>query len=62
MARDPQIQHDENDLRQGLAAAERGERLDDRSALREELVFLGLLRDGDEDGLLLTPEGRRFLR
>jgi hypothetical protein len=62
MARDPAIQHDESDLREGLAAAEAGEMLDDRAALREELVFLGLLRVGDADGLHLTPEGRRFLR
>ena len=62
MARDPSIQHDENALREGLSAAQQGADLHDREPLREELVFLGLLRVADEDQLLLTPEGRRFLR
>ena len=61
MARDPAIQHSEAELRDGLAAAAEGAELDDRAALREELVFLGLMRIDDTDGPLLTPDGRRFL-
>ena len=61
MARDPSVQHSERELHAGLEAVAAGEALDDRAALREELVFLGLLRIDDAEGLLLTPDGRRFL-
>jgi hypothetical protein len=62
MARDPAIQHDDNELRAGLARAEDAGALDDEP-LRAELVHLGLLRfDEAANQLVLTPEGRRFLR
>lgn len=61
MARDPAVQHSERELRAGLEAVASGGSLDDRAALREELVFLGLLRIDDTEGVLLTPDGRRFL-
>lgn len=62
MTRDPSVQHDDAELREGLSAAQQGADLHDREPLREELVFLGLLRVAEEDELLLTPEGRRFLQ
>ncbi|MET0728877.1 MAG: hypothetical protein ABWZ76_11335 [Acidimicrobiales bacterium] len=61
MARDPQIQHAEHELRHGLARARRGDDLADRPALREELLYLGLLFVDYEDQLHVSPEGRKLL-
>lgn len=61
MARDPAVEHTDDELRDGLRLARDGDPLSERLPLREELVHLGLARIGDDDVLHLTPEGRRFI-
>src|SRR3546814_4597682 len=61
MARDPAVEHTDDELRNGLRLARDGDPLSERLPLREELVHLGLARIGDDDVLHLTPAGRRFI-
>ncbi len=61
MARDPEVQHATVELCDGIRQVERGEDLVDSPALREELLFIGLLVADHEGGLHVTREGRQFL-
>jgi hypothetical protein len=61
MARDPVVQHAEAELQEGLALVRSGDDLSRHPAVREELVFLGLLREDETGQLHMTPEGRKLL-
>jgi hypothetical protein len=61
MARDPQVQHDDDALVQGLGDVAAGQDLEGVPALRAELLFLALLVEDYEGAVHLTREGRQFL-
>lgn len=61
MARDPEVQHAIPELCDGIRRVQDGEDLTDIPALREELLFIGLLVADHAGGLHVTREGRQFL-
>jgi hypothetical protein len=62
MARDPVVQHTDDELAKGLWHLEGGRGLRVNDPLRVELVHLGLVRrSAVGDGVHVTPDGRRFL-
>lgn len=61
MARDPEVQHPDAELCVGIRRVQDGDDLTSTPALREELVFIGLLVADHAGGLHVTREGRQFL-
>lgn len=61
MARDPEVQHDPAQLCEGIRCVRDGGDLTDVPALREELLFIGLLVADHAGGLHVTREGHRFI-
>lgn len=61
MARDPEVQHSTHELCDGIRRVQAGGDLSGAPALREELLFIGLLVADHEGGVHVTREGRQFL-
>lgn len=62
MARDPVVNHTDDQLQDGLAQVMGGDHLRPDDPLRAELLHLGLVRrDSTSDAVHITPDGLKLL-